>query len=170
MVRIFQELRGADHSLEGQDERANSPTGVSRWGHQPNGLRMRVQVPVPLPLRPKPSGQIKNAGRSLSSISKIGASRTHRPPERRQRRPPSARVRPEESCPEKARSCSGHALVASWSCTGLPLVRVPTLILHRTADRNVHVGQARYMAERIAGAKLVELPGEDHLFGGGLHE
>jgi class 3 adenylate cyclase len=46
----------------------------------------------------------------------------------------------------------------------LPLVRVPTLILHRTGDRNVHVEQARYMAERIAGARLVELPGDDHLF------
>jgi hypothetical protein len=34
MVHIFQESRGADHSLEGHDERVNSPTGVSRWGHQ----------------------------------------------------------------------------------------------------------------------------------------
>jgi len=35
MVRIFQESRGADHGLEGQDERVNSPTGVSRWGREP---------------------------------------------------------------------------------------------------------------------------------------
>lgn len=45
----------------------------------------------------------------------------------------------------------------------LPAVRVPTLILHRTGDRIVRVEQARYLAERITGAKLVELPGIDHL-------
>lgn len=45
----------------------------------------------------------------------------------------------------------------------LPAIRVPTLILHRTGERIVHVEQARYMAERIPGAKLVEFPGVDHL-------
>jgi class 3 adenylate cyclase/pimeloyl-ACP methyl ester carboxylesterase len=44
----------------------------------------------------------------------------------------------------------------------LPNVRVPTLILHRTGDRVTRVECARYLAERIAGARLVELPGEDH--------
>jgi class 3 adenylate cyclase len=44
----------------------------------------------------------------------------------------------------------------------LPAIRVPTLILHRTGDRPVNVGNARYLAERIAGAKYVELPGVDH--------
>ena len=45
----------------------------------------------------------------------------------------------------------------------LPAMRVPTLILHRTGDLDVDVGNARYMAEKIPGAKFVELPGEDHL-------
>ncbi|HEX3255497.1 MAG TPA: adenylate/guanylate cyclase domain-containing protein [Gaiellaceae bacterium] len=45
----------------------------------------------------------------------------------------------------------------------LPLVRVPTLILHRTDDRAMSVEGSRYMAERIDGARYVELPGEDHL-------
>lgn len=45
----------------------------------------------------------------------------------------------------------------------LPVIRVPTLILHRTSERIVRVEQARYMAERIPGAKLVEFPGIDHL-------
>ena len=45
----------------------------------------------------------------------------------------------------------------------LPAIRVPTLILHRVRDQPVNVGHARYLAERIAGAKYVELPGEDHL-------
>jgi class 3 adenylate cyclase/pimeloyl-ACP methyl ester carboxylesterase len=46
----------------------------------------------------------------------------------------------------------------------LPAVRVPTLIVHRTGERVAKVEAARYMAERIPGAKLVELPGIDHSF------
>jgi class 3 adenylate cyclase len=45
----------------------------------------------------------------------------------------------------------------------LPTIRVPTLIVHRAGDRDIDVGGARYMAERIPGAKYVELPGDDHL-------
>jgi pimeloyl-ACP methyl ester carboxylesterase len=45
----------------------------------------------------------------------------------------------------------------------LPSIRVPTLITHRIGDRNIRIQQARYMAERIPGAKLVELPGDDHM-------
>jgi len=45
----------------------------------------------------------------------------------------------------------------------LPLVRVPTLIVHRTGDRALSVEGSRYMAERIEGARYVELAGEDHL-------
>ncbi len=47
--------------------------------------------------------------------------------------------------------------------TVLPTVRVPTLIVHRTGDRNIRIEQARYMAQRIPGARLVELPGDDHV-------
>jgi class 3 adenylate cyclase len=46
----------------------------------------------------------------------------------------------------------------------LPTVAVPTLILHRTGDTTIPVEVARYMAERIPGAKYVELPGDDHLW------
>ena len=46
----------------------------------------------------------------------------------------------------------------------LPAVQVPTLILHRTAERAIDVANARYMAERISGSKLVELPGVDHSY------
>lgn len=45
----------------------------------------------------------------------------------------------------------------------LPAIRVPCLIMHRTGDRTFPVEGARYMAERIAGARYVEFPGEDHL-------
>ena len=44
----------------------------------------------------------------------------------------------------------------------LPVVRVPTLILHRIEDRLTSIDQARVMARGIPGAKLVELPGVDH--------
>jgi pimeloyl-ACP methyl ester carboxylesterase len=45
----------------------------------------------------------------------------------------------------------------------LPSVRVPTLVLHRSGERVIDVENARYMASRIPGAKLVELPGIDHM-------
>jgi class 3 adenylate cyclase len=45
----------------------------------------------------------------------------------------------------------------------LPATRVPTLILHRTAEHVIDVEHARYMARHIPGARLVELPGEDHM-------
>jgi pimeloyl-ACP methyl ester carboxylesterase len=45
----------------------------------------------------------------------------------------------------------------------LPTIGVPTLVLHRVGDRAVPVGQGRYLAEHIPGAKYVELPGDDHL-------
>jgi class 3 adenylate cyclase len=45
----------------------------------------------------------------------------------------------------------------------LPAVRVPTLVLHRTGDRWVKLAHGRYLAEHIPGAKLVELPGDDHI-------
>ena len=44
----------------------------------------------------------------------------------------------------------------------LPIVRAPTLILHRDGDRVARVDGARYMAQRILGATYVELPGPDH--------
>src|SRR5439155_12532133 len=45
----------------------------------------------------------------------------------------------------------------------LPSVRVPTLVMHRTDDVAARVEASRFMAERIPGASLVELPGTDDL-------
>ena len=45
----------------------------------------------------------------------------------------------------------------------LPVIRVPTLLLHRSGDTAVAPGVARYMAERIPGASRIELPGGGHL-------
>lgn len=44
----------------------------------------------------------------------------------------------------------------------LPAVRVPTLVIHRTGDRAEPIEEARYVAARIPGARLVELPGANH--------
>jgi class 3 adenylate cyclase len=46
----------------------------------------------------------------------------------------------------------------------LPAVRVPTLVIHRTGDQVVSVEGGRDVAVNIPGARLVELPGIDHLF------
>ncbi len=45
----------------------------------------------------------------------------------------------------------------------LPLVRVPTLVLHRSGDRCLLVDEGRYVASLVPGAQFVELPGDDHL-------
>jgi pimeloyl-ACP methyl ester carboxylesterase len=45
----------------------------------------------------------------------------------------------------------------------LPAIRVPTLILHRTGDRLVRIEASRFIASNIPGARLIELPGDDHL-------
>jgi pimeloyl-ACP methyl ester carboxylesterase len=44
----------------------------------------------------------------------------------------------------------------------LPTIRVPTLVMQRTGDRDINVEEGRYIASRIPGAKFVELPGADH--------
>jgi class 3 adenylate cyclase len=44
-----------------------------------------------------------------------------------------------------------------------PSVNAPTLIVHRTGDQVCDVGNARWLAENIRGAKYVELPGVDHI-------
>ncbi|HXI26300.1 MAG TPA: adenylate/guanylate cyclase domain-containing protein, partial [Pyrinomonadaceae bacterium] len=45
----------------------------------------------------------------------------------------------------------------------LPAIHVPTLVLHRTGDLDANIEEGRYIAARIPGASLVELPGIDHL-------
>jgi class 3 adenylate cyclase len=45
----------------------------------------------------------------------------------------------------------------------LPSVQCPTLVMHRTGDRDSRVDEGRYIAARIPGARFVELSGEDHV-------
>ena len=46
----------------------------------------------------------------------------------------------------------------------LSSVHVPTLVIHITGDKTVNVEGGRFLAEHIPGARLLELPGDDHLF------
>jgi class 3 adenylate cyclase len=59
-------------------------------------------------------------------------------------------------------------MIASWQDAAridvrsvLPLVRVPTLVLSHDASTLIPVGQGQYLADRIAGARHVELDGSD---------
>jgi pimeloyl-ACP methyl ester carboxylesterase/class 3 adenylate cyclase len=45
----------------------------------------------------------------------------------------------------------------------LQSVQAPTLVVHRTGDRDAHVGEGRYIAAHIPGARFVELPGDTHV-------
>lgn len=45
-----------------------------------------------------------------------------------------------------------------------PIVEAPTLIVHAEGNRMHHVGYARYLAQLIPNATLVELPGEDQMY------
>jgi DNA-binding SARP family transcriptional activator/pimeloyl-ACP methyl ester carboxylesterase len=44
----------------------------------------------------------------------------------------------------------------------LPSIQVPTVVMHRTEDRDADVDEGRYIASRIPGARFVEFPGVDH--------
>jgi class 3 adenylate cyclase len=45
----------------------------------------------------------------------------------------------------------------------VPTVQVPALVVHRRLDRLVNVRHGRWLADHLPDAKLVELPGGDHL-------
>jgi len=46
----------------------------------------------------------------------------------------------------------------------LPIVRTPTLVLHRIGDPRVTIDAGEYIASRVPAAKLVRLPGTNHVF------
>ncbi|HKB20107.1 MAG TPA: adenylate/guanylate cyclase domain-containing protein [Gaiellaceae bacterium] len=49
----------------------------------------------------------------------------------------------------------------------LPTIQAPTLVLHRTYDRDAKVDEGRWIAAQIPGARFVELPGDSHTLWGG---
>ena len=52
----------------------------------------------------------------------------------------------------------------------LPSIRVPTLVLHRRDDSFIKIEHSRYIAERIPGARFVELEGDENMFSVGDSE
>jgi pimeloyl-ACP methyl ester carboxylesterase len=67
-------------------------------------------------------------------------------------------------------SDSPGAAIAVWQMNReidarsvLPSIKVPTLVLHRTDERVVSIDQARRFTKQIPHARLVELPGIDHV-------
>jgi class 3 adenylate cyclase len=49
----------------------------------------------------------------------------------------------------------------------LETIRVPTLVLHRSGNPYIRVGNGQYLADHIEGAQFVELPGNDHFYHAG---
>jgi class 3 adenylate cyclase len=45
----------------------------------------------------------------------------------------------------------------------LPTIQAPTLVIHRTDDPTISIHGGRELARLIPGARLIELPGENHL-------
>lgn len=45
----------------------------------------------------------------------------------------------------------------------LPIIKAPTLVMHRVGDRDASIEEGRYIAARIPGARFLELSGDDHL-------
>ena len=61
-----------------------------------------------------------------------------------------------------------HRMNSQIDVTGvLPAIHVPSLLLYRMEDNDVAIEEGRYIASRIPGARLVELPGADHFFWAG---
>jgi pimeloyl-ACP methyl ester carboxylesterase len=55
--------------------------------------------------------------------------------------------------------------IVLWSSWGrLPQIRVPTLVIHGDSDRLIPPDNARILADRIPGARLVILPHAGHMF------
>jgi class 3 adenylate cyclase len=71
----------------------------------------------------------------------------------------------ERACASPAMARALIAAVGPIDVTDiLPAVRVPTLVISRTGDLMVPIENSRDSAERIEGARFVELPGNDHFW------
>jgi class 3 adenylate cyclase len=65
------------------------------------------------------------------------------------------------ACPQVARS-QLEAILALDLRDALPVVAVPTLVVHSRDNMFARVGHGRYLAEHIAGARLLERDSADH--------
>jgi class 3 adenylate cyclase/pimeloyl-ACP methyl ester carboxylesterase len=63
--------------------------------------------------------------------------------------------------PKKAATLFRYFIENLDAREALPLIRVPTLVLHSKNNLDVSIEEGRYLADHIAEAKFVELPGGD---------
>jgi 3-oxoadipate enol-lactonase len=66
--------------------------------------------------------------------------------------------------PEEAARRQWNAMRGFDAYDRLSSVRVPTLVLHGTEDRTIDPANARLLAERIPGARLILLQGAGHVY------
>lgn len=66
-------------------------------------------------------------------------------------------------------SASPGVVAALWKMNSdidvrhvLPSIQVPTEVIHRVADPDFVIDEGHYLADRIPGSEMVELPGADH--------
>jgi DNA-binding winged helix-turn-helix (wHTH) protein/pimeloyl-ACP methyl ester carboxylesterase len=52
----------------------------------------------------------------------------------------------------------------------LPMIKAPTLVMHRRGDRDAKIEEGRWIADQIPNASFLELPGDDHLIYAGNQE
>jgi class 3 adenylate cyclase len=76
----------------------------------------------------------------------------------------AAKVRRASATPRSAAAQHRYMWESMDVRTALPLIHVPTLVLHNSGNRIVPVEHGRYLADHIAGAKLVEYPSDDAFF------
>lgn len=72
----------------------------------------------------------------------------------------AAEIRP--TCSPRAQRLIWESMYEADVRSLLPGIHVPTTIVHRRGDRVAPIEGARYLATHIAGARLVELDGDDH--------
>jgi class 3 adenylate cyclase len=66
-----------------------------------------------------------------------------------------------------SRAAQKRQLLSIWDIDIVeiaPRVEAPTLIIHSAGNRVHHVGYARYLAQLIPNASLLELPGDDQMY------
>ncbi len=82
---------------------------------------------------------------------------------------PYIRYERQSASPGVAKAMLG-ALYESDVRDVLPAIRVPTLVLSHAAGSRISADHGRYIAERVPGARFVELPGsENYLWAGDTH-
>jgi pimeloyl-ACP methyl ester carboxylesterase/DNA-binding winged helix-turn-helix (wHTH) protein len=104
-------------------------------------------------------GYIRTAWGSGKSLLTLAPSRVHEP----EYRAWAARAERDGASPGAALDLFEMNLAADVRAL-LPDIEVPTVVLHHTDDRQVDVRHGRELAAKIPGARLIELPGDDHVF------